>query len=206
MGSPAGSGRGFADSPAENGGGFAGQRPAHELRGRSIAMGLIGPIAIRPRQFDALVVLPPVLHVISWASVTFVAAEARWPSVPALGAASVPSRLSTVDCRGEVSAKRTVPRGQFHDVNAEKPAPGVEHRDSSAQTRASSAERPQPTRASHPELSALTSLTRACLARPPRSIGTVCLRMNPSYTPSVGRDPPLCVQRSLQLTPGVRHV
>ncbi len=34
----------------------AGQRPAHELRGRSIAMGLIGPIAIRPRQFDALVV------------------------------------------------------------------------------------------------------------------------------------------------------
>ncbi len=34
----------------------ASQRPAHELRGRSIAMGLIGPIAIRPRQFDALVV------------------------------------------------------------------------------------------------------------------------------------------------------
>ncbi len=30
----------------------------HELRGRSIAVGLIGPIAIRPRQFDALVVLP----------------------------------------------------------------------------------------------------------------------------------------------------
>ena len=39
------------------------QRPAHELRGRSIAMGLIGPIAIRPRQFDALVVWPRVKHV-----------------------------------------------------------------------------------------------------------------------------------------------
>ena len=38
--------------------GQARQRPAHELRGRSIAMGLIGPIAIRPRQFDALVVPP----------------------------------------------------------------------------------------------------------------------------------------------------
>ena len=36
----------------------ASQRPAHELRGRSIAMGLIGPIAIRPRQFDALVGWP----------------------------------------------------------------------------------------------------------------------------------------------------
>ncbi len=58
MVSPTESGKGFADSPAENGAGFAGQRPAHELRGRSIAMGLIGPIAIRPRQFDALVVPP----------------------------------------------------------------------------------------------------------------------------------------------------
>ena len=37
----------------------ASQHPAHELRGRSIAMGLIGPIAIRPRQFDALVVGRP---------------------------------------------------------------------------------------------------------------------------------------------------
>jgi hypothetical protein len=53
--SPAETGGGCAVNPAENGGGFAGQRPAHELRGRSIAMGLIGPIAIRPRQFDALV-------------------------------------------------------------------------------------------------------------------------------------------------------
>jgi hypothetical protein len=56
MVSPAERGRGFAVNPAVNGGGFAGQRPAHELRGRSIAMGLIGPIAIRPRQFYALVV------------------------------------------------------------------------------------------------------------------------------------------------------
>ena len=36
----------------------ASQHPANELRGRSIAMGLIGPIAIRPRQFDALVGWP----------------------------------------------------------------------------------------------------------------------------------------------------
>ncbi len=41
----------------------AGQRPAHELRGRSIAMGLIGPIAIRPRQFDALVGWPRVFEI-----------------------------------------------------------------------------------------------------------------------------------------------
>ena len=37
-------------------GGSAGQRPAYDLRGRSIATGLIGPVAIRPCQVDTLVV------------------------------------------------------------------------------------------------------------------------------------------------------
>jgi hypothetical protein len=34
----------------------AAQRPAYDLRGRSIATGLIGPVAIRPCQVDTLVV------------------------------------------------------------------------------------------------------------------------------------------------------